>query len=159
MPSFQTVTINGNPVNGAVADLAAAPTNLPPTEPFPMAYLAGNTNTSSLQNLDSTPSISGYLRNQCWTNAVGTPSPLAYDLTPTLWNSVFAGQANDGVVTVNSQLNTTTSTATNTFQGVIHSPGIETLNFAAPSEVDPQSGIPDAVVNLLNEPIDGPDFH
>ncbi len=157
MPSFQTVWIGGNPVDGAVGDLAAAPANLPPSEPFPMAYLAGSTNAASLQNLDSTLSKSEFLRIGCWTLAING-SPLAYDLTPTLWNSVFTGQANDGVVPVSSQLNTTGSTGANTFQGVIHSPGIETLNFAPPSEVDPQSGIPDAVVNLLNEATNGPDF-
>jgi hypothetical protein len=157
MPSFQTVWIGGNPVDGAVGDLAAAPANLPPSEPFPMAYLAGSTNAASLQNLDSTLSRSEFLRIGCWTLAING-SPLAYDLTPTLWNSVFTGQANDGVVPVSSQLNTTGSTGANTFQGVIHSPGIETLNFAPPSEVDPQSGIPDAVVNLLNEATNGPDF-
>jgi PGAP1-like protein len=158
LPSFQTVTIGGNIVSGAVADLAAAPNNLPATEPFPMAYLAGSTNTASLQYIDSTLTKSQLLRIGCWTLAA-SGSPLAYDLTPTLWNSVFSNQANDGVVPVTSQLNTTSSTAANTFPGVIHSPGIETLNFFGPSEVDSQSGIPDAVVNLLNEATNGPDFH
>jgi hypothetical protein len=43
--------------------------------------------------------------------------------------------------------------------GVIHSPGIELLGFNPPSELDSSSGIPDAVVNLLNEAINGADFH
>lgn len=155
-PSFQTVTFGTATVNGAVGDIAAAPANLPATEPFPMAYLAGSTNAANLQNIDSTFSTSYWLRSGCLTYF---GSGLAYDLSPTLWNNVFGGAANDGVVPVSSQLNNTTSTTTNTFQGVIHSPGIEQLNFAAPSEVNPQSGIPDAVVNLLNEATNGSDFH
>jgi pimeloyl-ACP methyl ester carboxylesterase len=158
LPSFQTVTIGGSIVNGAVADLGTAPANLPATEPFPMAYIAGSTNAANLQNLDSTPSVSELLRLGCLYITIGPPSPLAYDLTPALWNNVFSA-ANDAVVPLSSQLNNTTSTPTNTFQGVIHSPGIEILNFSPPSEVDSQSGIPDAVVNLLNEATNGPDFH
>jgi hypothetical protein len=44
------------------------------------------------------------------------------------------------------------------FPGVMHSPGLEGLNFSPPTEVDPASGIPDEVINLLNEQITGPDF-
>ena len=46
----------------------------------------------------------------------------------------------------------------NTFPGAIHSPGFEALDFSPPTEVSPQSGIPDAVINLLNESITGADF-
>ena len=120
-----------------------------------MAYLAGSTNPSNLQNLDSFLSASYHLRSVCLTYY---GSGLAYDLAPTLWNNVFSA-ANDGIVPVSSQLNGTTSATTNTFQGVIHSPGIEILNFTAPTELDSQSGIPDAVVGLLNEDVNGPDFH
>jgi hypothetical protein len=42
--------------------------------------------------------------------------------------------------------------------GVIHSHGMERLNFTPPTALDPASGIPDEVIKLLNEPIAGPDF-
>ncbi len=163
-PSFQTVTLaTGVVANGGVGDLAAAPANLPATEPFPMAYLAGTTNSASLRNVDSIGSTSFWIRLAC----VGFGgSGLAYDLTPTLWNNVF-GEANDGVVPLSSQLNATGSVLTsipggvsaNTFQGAIHSPGFEALDFSPPTEVSTASGVPDAVVNLLNEATNGPDFH
>jgi hypothetical protein len=77
------------------------------------------------------------------------------------------GEANDGVVPLSSQLNATGSVLTsipggvsaNTFQGAIHSPGLEALDFSPPTEVSTASGVPDAVVNLLNEATNGPDFH
>jgi hypothetical protein len=164
-PSFQTVTLaTGIVVNGAVGDLAAAPTNLPPTEPFPMAYLAATTNAANLANVDSLGSTSYWLRLGCIT--LFGNSGLAYDLTPSLWNNVFGGEANDGVVPITSQLNQTGSLlqaaggqSANTFQGIIHSPGFEALNFSPPTEVGPQNSIADAVVNLLNEATNGPDFH
>lgn len=153
-PAFQTVYIGGSPQDGAVGDLASAPADLPPTQPFPIGYLAGSTNSASLQNLNSPLSLSFDIGTGCsWAG-----SGLALELTPTLWNNVFGGAANDAIVPVSSQLNGKGSTGANTFQGVIHSPGIEVLNFAPPSEVDPSSGIPDAVINLLNESTTGPDF-
>jgi hypothetical protein len=42
--------------------------------------------------------------------------------------------------------------------GVIHSHGVERLNFTSPTTLDPASGIPDEVIKLPNEPIAGPDF-
>ncbi len=167
-PTFQSVTLGmGTVVTGAVGDLAAAPANLPATEPFPMAYLAGTTNAANLANIDTAlpPNDSFKLRAICY---LPTGSPLAYDLTPTLWNNVFGGEANDGVVPLSSQLNATGSLlsgsgsggpSANTFQGVIHSPGFEALNFSPPVELSGSGGIPDAIVNLLNEATNGADFH
>ncbi|HVO63910.1 MAG TPA: hypothetical protein VMT53_23515 [Terriglobales bacterium] len=57
---------------------------------------------------------------------------------------------------MSSQLNNTGSTLI--FSGVIHSPGVEIVNFNPPSELDPASGIPDEVINLLNESTSGGDF-
>ena len=90
-------------------------------------------------------------------------NPIADLLTSDTWNGEFLGEPNDGIVPVSSQLGGTSSTlvfsnnAGSGF-GVIHSPGIELLNFLGPSEVDSVSGIPDEVINLLNEQINGPDF-
>lgn len=154
--SFQTVTIGTlPPVNGAVDDIATAPANLPTTEPFPMAYLAGSTNQNNLNNVGST------VRGKVLTTICAS-SPLAQFLTPTEWNNVFGDVANDGLVPVYSQLNYTSSsmgTGGNTYTGVIHTSMLTALGFAVPSELDSGSGIPDAVVNLLNEATNGPDFH
>jgi hypothetical protein len=35
---------------------------------------------------------------------------------------------------------------------------MEGLNFNGPTELDVSSDVPGAVINLLNEPINGPDF-
>ena len=155
--SFQSVTIGSNPpVSGAVGDLSAAPSNLPATEPFPVAYLAGSTNPGNLSGVGH--NVSGSVLS---ITCGDFNDPLALDLQPPSWNNVFGGVANDGIVPVTSQLNSpiVTSSAANTFPGVIHSPGILDLGFSPPSELDPSSGIPDAVVNLLNEAPNGSDFH
>jgi pimeloyl-ACP methyl ester carboxylesterase len=159
--SLQSETISGVSINGAVGDFAAAPSNLPATEPFPMAFLAGSTNSNSLKGLGNTGSGLAIFAI-CGTLA---GDPLGYDLGQNYWTLlVFSNAANDGIVPVTSQLNTgqangTTSTTANTLSGVIHSPGIEPLGFNPPSELDASSGIPDAVVNLLNEATNGADFY
>ncbi|HZR28358.1 MAG TPA: hypothetical protein VFA71_06225 [Terriglobales bacterium] len=150
-PSFLTATVNGITVNGAVGDLRA--TSLP-LGPFPIAYIAATTTAANLSNLDASAfSASGFIHNYCGKLA---GSPLAMLLTSTTWNQEFSGAANDGIVPLTSQVNGTTSTLI--FSGIIHSPGIESLNFNPPTEVDSASGIPDEVINLLNEPINGADF-
>jgi hypothetical protein len=42
--------------------------------------------------------------------------------------------------------------------GVIHSSGLKDLDFNPPTELDPGSGIPGDLINLLNEAINGSDF-
>jgi pimeloyl-ACP methyl ester carboxylesterase len=160
--SFQTVTTSAGPVNGAVGDIAAAPGNLPPQEPFTMAYLAGSTNQNNLSGLGGT----GQGNAIYYVCGVIEMEPLALELLPFYWTQdVFLSSANDGVVPVTSQLNTgqangTSSTAANTFAGVIHSDGLKPLGFSPPSELDAvTNGIPDAVVYLLNEATSGGDFH
>lgn len=150
--SLQSATIGGNsPVDGAVGDLIQP--SLPSSQLFRTAYIAGSTTSLNLAQLNSTFSSSQSVHLTCGT---GLGDPLAIDLTPTAWNNVFAGTPNDGIVTVASQLNGSASALT--FPGVIHSAGIESLNFLAPAELDTGSGIPDEVINLLNEPTSGSDF-
>jgi hypothetical protein len=123
---------------------------------FPIAYIAASTLPANLSKLDSSFSASAAIYNVCWT---GLSNPLAFLLTPNAWNYEFSPNGsvlNDGIVPVPSQLAGTSSTLI--FPGVIHSPGFESLNFSPPSEVTPASGIPDEVINLLNEPTNGPDF-
>ena len=145
-------------MSGAVGDLGSAPNDLPATAPFKMAFLAGSTISNiNLKGLGN--SGNGY--------AISTicgavfQDPLGQALDQNNWNqAVFGiGVANDGIVPVSSQLNGVDSTTTNTFPGVIHSSGIESLGFNPPSELDLSSGIPTAVVDLLNEAPDGGDYH
>ena len=148
--SLQTAAVSGTTVNGAVGDLQLGVSG---SQPFPIAYVAGSTTAANLSNLDSYFSASATIYNVC--GRIGR-DPLALRLTPTTWNQEFSGLANDGIVPQTSQLNGTSSTLT--FTGVIHSPGVETLNFNPPSEVDTGSGIPDEVINLLNEATTGQIF-
>jgi hypothetical protein len=85
----------------------------------------------------------------------------ASPLTSQGWATVFQSAPNDAIVPVNSQLNGNSDTSATllTFPNVIHSPGIEALGFGPPSELDGASGIPDWVVDLLNESTDGNEFH
>jgi hypothetical protein len=86
--------------------------------------------------------------------------PLAQSLTTNGWNfGAFTGSPNDGIVPVVSQLNNTNNAGALVFIGFIHSPGMETLDFVGPSEVDSASGIPDEVINLLDEATNGSDFN
>jgi len=150
-------------VNGAVGDLSALtadPSDLPATGLFPIAYLAGRTNAANVSGLGNTGdgytlyAVCGLIRRD----------PLALALDD--WNQAVFGEAampnalNDGIVPLNSQLNGFGSvTNGNTLLGVIHSPSIANLGFSPPSELDSASGIPDLVINLLNEPRNGSDFH
>jgi|HubBroStandDraft_5_1064220.scaffolds.fasta_scaffold1052258_1 hypothetical protein len=81
-------------------------------------------------------------------------------MSPTNWNTaVFNSELNDGIVPVASQLNDTSEiSGLFAFPGVIHSPGIEALGFSGPSELDSASGIPDFVIDLLNESTNGAAF-
>ena len=149
--SLLTASVNGIPVSGAVGDLRGTSF---PHGPFSIAYIAGTTLPSNLAQLNATIfSDSGFIYSTCGNIE---KDPLALRLTPAGWNQEFAGLPNDGIVPLASQTNGMPTNLVN--PGVIHSPGFEELNFAAPSEVDPESGIPDEVVNLLNEAVSGPDF-
>lgn len=158
LASFQTVTFGTSTVvQGAIGDLASAPANLPPSNPFPIAYLAASTDGNNLNSVGLT-GRGLLIRAEC----ARFFEPLALNLTRDNWNSVFLGAANDGVVPVMSQLRGNASVigpGGNTFTGVIHTSALNGLGFAVPSELDLESGIPDAVLSLLNEPTSGNDFH
>jgi hypothetical protein len=89
------------------------------------------------------------LRKACASN------PLAQDLTKENWPTIY-GQDNDAMVPEISVLNKLTGQE---FTGVIHSSGLETLDFNGPSVLDPASTISNEVINLLNEAPTGSDFH
>jgi hypothetical protein len=149
--SLQTATVNGVTVNGAIGDLQQGVSG---SVPFPTAYIGGTTESQNLSQLGSRFSKSATLYRICGTLG---GEPLALRFTPAGWNQEFSGDPNnDGLVLLTSQLNGKPSTLI--YPGMIHSPGLEVLNFSPPSEVDSASGIPDEVVNLLNESVSGTDF-
>ncbi|HZR66983.1 MAG TPA: hypothetical protein VFA85_17725 [Terriglobales bacterium] len=94
---------------------------------------------------------------------VGDNATIGLLYRPTPKRLLYKAGRHTRIVPVSSQLGGTSSTlvfsnnAGSGF-GVIHSPGIELLNFLGPSEVDPASRIPDEVISLLNEQTNGPDF-
>jgi len=163
-PSFITVTTSaGPPINGGVGDLegdgfggglspALGQLSDAGTLPFAMARVSAITRGgNNLSGLNCTFCWSYVLHEYC-------SGPLATSLTSNLWDSVF-GQYNDAVVPLLSQLNGgTAGPNTPTLMGVIHSPGLEALNFLPPTELDQGSGVPAQVIYLLNEPPNGSDF-
>jgi pimeloyl-ACP methyl ester carboxylesterase len=153
MFSLGTVTFeNTPPTSGAVADLQNGVSG---SIPFPIAYIAGAALQSNFAGLDCTLCKAGMLRALCGGTVPG--DPLANDLTSQNWSTVFASASSDALAPVSSQLNGTSNQLL-VFPGVVHSQGIEQLDFGPPSELDSQSGIPDEVVDLLNELVNGTDF-
>lgn len=162
--SFLTVTIGGTTVNGAVGDLqgdgfggglsGALSAFQGQQLPFPMAVVSATENANNLAGLNCSGCNASHLRQICGTNPFAG-NPLARALTATGWPTVF-GQASDAVVPLSSQLN---GGGGSPFDGVIHSGGMERLNFNGPTELDSASNIPSRVIDLLNEASTGTDFH
>jgi pimeloyl-ACP methyl ester carboxylesterase len=152
--SLNSVTFTDNTsFSGAVADLNYG---VSASIPFPIAYLAGSTLPSNLSGLDCGGTCNAHIIRALCGGSVFPADPLANALTSQNWSTLF-GEANDGIVPLGSQLNATSNLVL-TFPGVIHSPGIEELGFGPPSELDSASGIPDKVMDLLNEAADSVDF-
>ena len=155
---MSTVTLQGSlqPINGAVLDLEKGVTG---TTSVPMAYIAGTVGFGNLNGLSCTLCVAEYLRVRC---GAQEGDPLANFLTNTDWPTVFAFEDNDAIVPESSELNLPVGSplvgSPIVAAGVIHSPGIEALDFAGPSVLETSSGVPDKVVDLLNEKIDGSDF-
>jgi pimeloyl-ACP methyl ester carboxylesterase len=76
--------------------------------------------------------------------------PLARALTSIGWQNLFHDQFNDGMVSLNSQLNGA-STLSNAFFRYVHSAGTQELGFRPPNALDPGE-LADRVVFLLNRP-------
>jgi pimeloyl-ACP methyl ester carboxylesterase len=166
--ALQSVTFSGETADGAVYDLegngfggalSPALTALEPTQPFRTAYIAGVATSANFDGLDCSISeegfkcVAGLLRLLCGNSR--SDDPLAKDLTPDGWPTIF-GQDNDAIVPLVSALNKTTSKLL--YPRTIHSAALETLNFNGPSVLDSQSGIPNEVIVLLNEFPTGSDF-
>jgi len=119
---------------------------------FKIAFVTATENANNLAGLNCSGTCrAAELRFVC------SPDPLAVSLTSQGWPDVF-GQDNDAVVPLSSQLNSTTLRPQTLIIGAIHSAGMKALNFNGPTELESQSGIPDVIVNLLNEPLNGGDF-
>jgi len=147
--TFNTVTITGGTVNGAVGDLVDNPTsgalqavanNSP--HPLPTSTIVGV--YTAWSDLDSPTNFHAiYLRNRC-------PSdPLAQSFTAAGWQQIFNNAPNDGVVTEDSQLNSLVPSPGSQFFGYAHSLGTERLGFSGPSVMDSGS-VPSQVIFLLN---------
>lgn len=156
--ALSSVTISGQTVDGAVADLegngygsslSPALSNLKATQPFKTAYIAGIATSANLNGLSCIFCTAQLMRTLCSSN------PLAKDFTAAKWNSVY-GQSNDTIVPLDSALNNLSGLQ---YSGVIHTAALETLDFKGPSVLDPASNISNEVINLLNEPPTGSDFH
>ena len=156
--ALQSVTFSGRTVHGAMFDLegdgfggglSGALRNLKAVQPFPTAYIAGIATSTNLNGLSCLFCNAESLRILCSGN------PLATDLTATNWPKIF-GQNNDTIVPQDSALNNLTGLE---YSGVIHTAGLETLDFNGPSVLDAASNISSEVINLLNEAPTGIDFH
>ena len=156
--ALQSVTFSGRTVHGAMIDLegdgfggglSAALRNLKAVQPFPTAYIGGIATSANLNGLSCLFCNAEALRILCAGN------PLATDLTATKWTTIF-GQDNDTIVPLDSALN---NLAGLEYSGVIHTAGLETLNFNGPSVLDAASNISGEVITLLNESPTGGDFH
>jgi pimeloyl-ACP methyl ester carboxylesterase len=164
-PSFTSVTINSvTVVSGAVNDLQGTGdgSNLSPALmslkatrlPFPLAYIAATSTSTNLSKLGQSKLSASYWLGHFFCSS----DPIAQALTPTGWPALFNNAASDSVVTLNSQLNGNATGSGGPFTGIIHSAGLESLNFSPPAEQDSASQIATEVVSLLNEAKSGPDF-
>jgi pimeloyl-ACP methyl ester carboxylesterase len=156
--ALQSVTFQGQTAHGAVFDLEGdgfggglsnALKNLKAVQPFPTAYIAGIETSSNLNGLSCIFCNAEALRLLCSGN------PLATDLTAKNWPNVFS-QDNDAIVPLDSALNNLTGLQ---YSGVIHTAGLETLDFNGPSVLDAASNVSSEVITLLNEEPTGSDFH
>jgi len=156
--ALQSVTFSGHTAHGAVVDLvgdgfggglSAALKSLKTVQPFPTAYIAGIATSTNLNSLNCLLCNAEALRVLCSGN------PLAKALTAKNWPKIF-GQDNDTIVPLDSALNNLTGLQ---YSGVIHTAGLENLDFDGPSVLDAAPNISSEVVTLLNEAPTGSDFH
>jgi pimeloyl-ACP methyl ester carboxylesterase len=155
--ALQSVTFSGQTAHGAIFDLegdgfggglSTALRSLKPVQPFPTAYIAGIATSANLNGLSCFFCNAEALRILCSGN------PLATDLTAKNWPNIF-GQDNDAIVPLDSALNNLTGLQ---YSGVIHTVGLETLDFNGPSVLDAASNVSSEIITLLNEAPTGPDF-
>jgi pimeloyl-ACP methyl ester carboxylesterase len=163
--AFMSATVSGQSVSGGAGDFQGNGTggNLSPAlqaiqapngHPLPTALIAGTINATNLAGLDCSACAAGYIRARCGTH-FSAGDPLADALTPAGWPSVFGGNASDAIVPLTSELANLSGTQ---FDGAVHSPGVLNLSFAGP-DVLHLATVTTKVIDLLNEPSTGSDFH
>lgn len=154
--AYESATIS---IPGAVGDLVDSPLSqalqniaAPGQHVLPTALIAGTINSANLAGLATDATALG-LQTTCGTLF---RNPIALALPN--WPSIFGNQANDAIVSLNSQLNGLSADTNSVFDGNLHSPGTETLGFIGPSVLD-QGPVPKQVINLLNTPVTNVVFH
>lgn len=121
---------------------------------LPTALIAGTANVTNFAGLGTDPAALT-LHSTCGTIF---RNPLALNLDPMDWPSVFGGESNDAIVGLASELNGLNPDPFAVFDGNVHSPGTEKLGFLGPSVMD-AGPVPTQVINLLNTPITTTIFH
>jgi hypothetical protein len=162
--AIATVTAGGVPTTGGVGDLQGdgfydsllsnalleiqtSTQHEVPTLPIGATMVAAVNPPSNTSGLSCTGCKASLIRS-CPGSALGA------NLTPLGWPNVFGGppsNASDAIVPINSQLNGNLSALQ--LSGIIHSAGLEDLDFTGPGELDPVSGtniIQTAVIGALN---------
>jgi len=162
--TFDKVSVFGQVTSGGVSDLqgdgfGTFPALSPPLQalqqstahPLPTAMISGIADSSNFNALNSSV-FASLLTQFC-------PEPLAQALTPAGWPLIF-GQSSDAIVPLRSQLNLTAGTpiTATPISSVVHSKGTESLGFGPPDELDDVTGIPTAVIGLLNTPVTSSTF-
>jgi len=175
MPSFQSVQVVTSMGPGAltlpaaVGDLVDSPTSQAllnintagqGSHPLPTALIAGIVNSTNLAGLANTNTLGFAIHSYCGTIL---SNPLAVNLTPTGWPTVF-GEENDAIVGQTSQLANLNADPGQLFsndgsgRGFLHTPGVEPLGFLGPTVLDPGL-VPSQVITLLNTPVSSQVFH
>ena len=173
--TFDTVTLSGRTVTGAVGDLHGDGRGgsmsqwlqniaRPGSHSLRIAMIAGVINSTNLTTLTNNQ-VAGTIRAVC---GVLLKNQLAINLTPQGWPTEFA-QASDAIVPLSSQLNNLSSSAGFQFFGFVHSGGAETLGFAGPGVLPTFSDlgqypsqvqqVPNQVIDLLNTPVGNSAFN
>ncbi len=159
--AFATATTAAGTVSGAIGDLqgdgtggglSAALQSLRQAGPLPIptALIAAATTANNLNSLNCTFCVAELFRVRCRGN------PLADNLTPQGWPTLFNNQPNDAIVPQSSELNLLSGFVVT---GFIHTNSLTALDFTGPDELDPSSDIPNQVINLLNTPVTDAQFN
>ena len=163
--SFENVNINGRWWVGGVGDLrymqggepsaALQRLHLPNGHPVPTGMIAGQMQPSNLASLADPYLWRHFLGRLIRRNCAG--DPLADNLTPSGWPTVFGGQPSDAIVPVISQTNG--NMATEVVTGIVHSKGVIDLGFTGPDELSQDSEMYFKIMEFLNTPIRHSPFH
>jgi hypothetical protein len=139
---------------------------VPGKPPVPTAFIdaiatPGFGPGSNYASLDCTLCAAQAIRLACGTNPFAH-NPLALNLTPNLWNTVFGvpgrlPKSSDAIVPATSETNDIFDKADFFHWGVIHSPGLLQIDFTGPYELG-WLPIGRNAVDLLNTPLTSPFF-